>query len=36
MDIERGNIEIVFQKIPYMYVIKRAGRKWLITVLQQN
>ena len=22
MDIERGNIEIVFQKIPYMYVIK--------------
>ena len=23
MDIERGNIEIVFQKIPYMYVIKK-------------
>lgn len=23
MDIERGNLEILFQKIPYMYVTKK-------------
>ena len=23
MDIERGNIEIVFQKIPYIYLIRK-------------
>ena len=23
MDIERGNLEILFQKIPYMYVIQK-------------
>ena len=33
MDIERGNIEIVFQKIPYMYVIK-SQQKTPVETLQ--